>query len=59
MQVGMLDSNGYDWRESERYAENLKRVTAEQVRAVARKYFDPKTLTIATLLPEDTDSSQN
>jgi len=52
MQVGMLVTTGYDRQEIDRYVEQIKLVTAEQIRQVAKKYFNSETLTIATLLPE-------
>ena len=52
MQIGMLETIGLDWRLSEEYVKNIDAVTAQQVRAVARKYFIDKTLTVAELLPQ-------
>lgn len=51
MQIGMLDTIGLDWRLSEQYVDNIQAVTAEQVQAVANKYFVDKTLTVAELIP--------
>jgi zinc protease len=52
MQIGMLETIGLDWRLSEEYVKNIDAVTAQQVRAVARKYFIDKTLTVAELIPQ-------
>ena len=52
MQIGMLETIGLDWRLSEEYVKNIDAVTAQQVQAVARKYFIDKTLTVAELLPQ-------
>ena len=52
MQIGMLDAMGYDWRMIERYADDIRAVSAADVQRVAKKYFDDKQLTVATLWPE-------
>jgi len=52
MQIGMLETVGLDWRLSDDYVNNIQAVTAEQVQAVAQKYFIDKTLTVAELLPQ-------
>ena len=52
MQIGMLETIGLDWRLSEEYVKNIDAVTAQQVQAVARKYFIDKTLTVAELIPQ-------
>jgi zinc protease len=51
MQIGMLETIGVDWLEGERYADRVNAVTAEQVQAVAQKYFIDDSLTIAELVP--------
>ncbi|MCX4188580.1 M16 family metallopeptidase [Methylophaga sp. OBS4] len=51
MQLGMLETIGLDWQLSEQYVDNVKAVTAEQVQAVANKYFIDDRLTIAELVP--------
>jgi len=52
MQIGTMESMGYDWRLLENYVDDIKGVTAEDVINVAKKYFDRNQLTVATLLPE-------
>ena len=52
MQIGMLETVGLDWKLSDDYVKNIQAVTAEQVQAVAQKYFIDKTLTVAELIPE-------
>ena len=52
MQIGMLDAMGYDWRLLDSYADEIRAVSAEDVQRVAKKYFDDKQLTVATLWPE-------
>ncbi len=51
MQIGMLESIGLDWRYLDAHVEQLKRVTSEQVRSVARKYLVPENRTVAELVP--------
>jgi zinc protease len=49
MQIGQLETVGIDWREGERYAEQIASVTAEQVRAVAQQFLTDERLTVARL----------
>ena len=51
MILGTLESVGIPWKFVDEYVDHIKAVTAEQVRAVARKYFKDETLTVATLKP--------
>lgn len=51
MEIGMLESVGLGWRTGEDYLERVNAVTAEQVRAVARKYLVDDRLTVAILDP--------
>ncbi len=51
MQIGTLETIGLDWKLIDSYAEKMKAVTAEQVRAVARKYLTDDRLTVAELDP--------
>lgn len=55
MQIGMLETVGLDWRLSDQYVDNIQAVTAEQVQAVAKKYFVDTTLTKAELIPQPLD----
>ena len=57
-QIGMLDTIGLDWQLSDAYVDNIQAVTAEQVQAVAKKYFIEQTLTIAELIPLSLDNNQ-
>lgn len=52
MQIGMLDSSGYDWSLLDQYVDNIRKVTMDDIQRVAKKYFDPTQLTVATLWPE-------
>lgn len=51
MEIGYLESTGFSWRDDEAMLEGLRSVTAEEVRAVAQRYFDDATLTRAELQP--------
>lgn len=52
LQIGLLETVGLDWRLIDQYAENLRQVTAEQVRDVARKHLIEDQLTVAILNPQ-------
>jgi zinc protease len=51
MQLGLLETVGLDWRLADAYADQIQTVTAEQVQAVAHKYFLGETVTRAELVP--------
>ncbi len=51
MQIGMLETVGLDWRLTDDYVDKIKQVTAEQVQAVAKQYFQDKGLTRGELVP--------
>ena len=57
MEIGMLEVIGMHWQDIDRMVEQLRSVTAEEVQAVARKYFGDDTLTIATLEPQALDEA--
>lgn len=53
MELGRLEMTGFSHRDADRILEHISAVTADQVQAVAKKYFDSDaTLTIVTLLPQ-------
>jgi zinc protease len=58
MQIGMLETIGLDWRLGDAYVENVQAVTAEQVQAVAKKYFINEGLTVAELIPMPLDGKK-
>lgn len=58
MQIGMLETIGLDWQLSDDYVANIQAVTAEQVQAVAKKYFVDHTLTVAELIPMPLDGKK-
>ena len=55
MQIGNLETAGFSWRILKGYPVKLQAVTAEQVQAVAKKYFNKDNLTVATLDPQPID----
>lgn len=52
MQLGLLETVGIGWQKADEYVAKINRVTAEQVREVARKYLIDDTLTVAYLDPQ-------
>ncbi|MFZ4538037.1 M16 family metallopeptidase [Propionivibrio sp.] len=52
MEIGQLEALGISYRLNNRMIEKLQVVTAEQVRAVAQKYFRDEQLTVAELDPQ-------
>jgi len=52
MQLGMLETVGIGWEEGDEYVEKVNKITAEQVRDVARKYLLEEKLSIAYLDPQ-------
>jgi zinc protease len=55
MQIGQLETMGYDWQLSKEYPEKLKAITSEQIQAVAKKYLVEDNMTVATLDPQPID----
>lgn len=52
MEIGGLEAVGLSWRDLDPILEHLRAVSAEDVRAVAQKYFKDDSLTVATLDPQ-------
>jgi zinc protease len=52
MEAAGLEIVGFSHRDADRILERIRQVTPEQVREVARRYFDEDTLTVVTLLPQ-------
>ena len=59
MQIGNLETAGFSWRLLKDYPTKLQAVTAEQVQAVAQKYFNKDNMTVATLDPQPIDPNDN
>lgn len=52
MQLGILETNGLGWERKDEYIEKVRAVTPQQIRQVANKYLNDKSLTIAELIPQ-------
>ncbi|MCP4995563.1 MAG: insulinase family protein, partial [Gammaproteobacteria bacterium] len=57
MQIGTLETVGLNWSLLDEYVENLKKVTPEQVRAVAKKYLVEDHLTVTVLEPQPIENN--
>jgi zinc protease len=51
MEIGTMEMSGISHKLIDRIIEKLRAVTAQQVQAVAKKYFGDDELTVATLVP--------
>lgn len=51
MEIGYLEAAGLSWRDDAALLEGLRKVTADEVRSVAQRYFGDDTLTTARLVP--------
>ena len=52
MEMGQMETIGFSWKDTDAIIERLKKVTADQVKAVAGKYFGDDGLTVAVLDPQ-------
>ncbi len=52
MEIGHFESSGHHWRDIDTVLDKIRSVTADEVQAVAKKYFDDSTLTVAVLDPQ-------
>ena len=59
MQIGQLETAGFSWNLLKGYPAKLQAVTAEQVQAVAKKYFNQDNMTVATLDPQPIDPNDH
>ena len=57
MEIGSLEVIGMGWRDIDKMLDKVRSVTADQVQAVAKKYFGDDTLTVATLEPQPIDET--
>lgn len=55
MEIGQTESAGISYRQINRMLEKLQKVSAADVQAVARKYFNDDTLTVGVLDPQPLD----
>lgn len=51
MEIGVMEMVGLSHKQIDRIIDKLRQVTAEQVQAVAQRYFGDDALTVATLVP--------
>jgi zinc protease len=61
MEIGGFEAAGFNWRDYDKLLDKLRSVTAEEVQAVARKYFGAGSddrLTVATLDPLPLDETK-
>jgi zinc protease len=58
MEIGALEVIGMDWRDVDKMLDKIRSVSAEEVQAVAKKYFGDDTLTVATLDPQPIDEKE-
>ena len=55
MEIGMIETIGFSWRDNDRMIARTQQVTAAQVQAVAKKHFSDETLTVGILDPQPLD----
>ncbi|MBU1363848.1 MAG: insulinase family protein [Gammaproteobacteria bacterium] len=55
MEIGQIEAVGLPYQKLDRMIEKLQKVTADDVQAVAQKYFNDDTLTIGRLDPQPLD----
>ncbi len=58
LELGLLESAGLSFRDSDRLLEKVRAVTADEVRAVARRYLVEDGLTVVTLDPQPVDAAR-
>jgi zinc protease len=58
MEIGRFEASGFNWRDYDKLLEKIRAVTAEEVQAVAKKYFGDDTLTVAVLDPQPIDETK-
>lgn len=52
MELGLLETVGLGWKATERYEQQIRTVTPDDIQAVAKRYFDEDRLTEARLIPQ-------
>lgn len=57
MEIGHAEASGVHWRDIDKLLDKIRSVTAEEVQAVAKKYFGDDTLTVAVLDPQPLDTT--
>ncbi len=57
MEIGQMESANLSYKLVDRMLEKLQKITAQEVQAVARKYFGDDALTVGTLDPQPLDGT--
>jgi zinc protease len=57
MEIGHAEAAGVHWRDIDRLLDKIRSVTAEEVQAVAKKYFTDDSLSVAVLDPQPIDAA--
>jgi len=57
MILGMFETVGLSWKETDKYVKSIQAVTAEQVQIVTKKYLQEDRLTVAVLDPQPLDAA--
>ncbi len=57
MEIGQIEAAGFSWRDIDTLIARIRSVSAEEVQAVAKKYFGDDTLTVAVLDPQPLDAA--
>lgn len=55
MEIGQIEAVGLSWKDIDTLRERLQRISADDIQAVARKYFDDTSLTVGILDPQPLD----
>jgi zinc protease len=58
MEIGGNEAAGINWRDIDKTLDKIRSVSAEEVQAVARKYFNDDQLTVAVLDPQPLESAK-
>ncbi len=58
MEIGAIEAAGLNWRDIDKTLDKIRSVTAEEVQAVAKKYFNDDDLTVAVLDPQPLESAK-
>lgn len=57
MEIGGAEAVGVSWRDIDKILDKIRSVSAEEVQAVAKKYFKDDALTVAVLDPQPLDAA--
>jgi len=57
MILGIFETVGLSWKETDKYVKSIQAVTVEQVQIVTKKYLQEDRLTVAVLDPQPLDTA--